>query len=446
MVRMRFLPDEPIVEPVTDLLGFGPLVDQIVAALEETETPFVFGILGDWGTGKTSLMRLVEKTLRARQAHAQVPHLIPIWFNAWLYENEADVVYPLLYTIKKHHDETMPELVESGFSRSFLKVVGASALALADLGLRMATKKATGEALSLEDLADQLKRIEEHPSSIDGLLRPWADKVGELRATFETLIDRYAADYVASFGVRKENVRFVVLIDDLDRCLPDSAVKLLEKIKNFLAVQRAIFILGLNPKIVHQGVRVKYRGLDIDGQRYLEKILNYAFHVPEPEVQRLRDFASGQLSALLPAAEDRREMAPHFETFGEVLAESSFQNPRKIKRILNRYLLFLSRFEANLLKYDIGNIARLIVLAEYFPDLFRLYLTDSGAAGELRKLGTDAFQVDGFEKRYGISLAGCFIELSRMRALFQAVEPLPASGKLDLRRHAKDVFSISRID
>lgn len=442
-MRMRFLPDEPLREQKADLFGLSPFVDLVVRALENTSSPFVFGVLGDWGTGKTSILRLLDASLRSRGG-ANTPHLLPIWFDAWRYENEVNAVYPLLHSIKRSYDQSVPRAAgDRAFAESFLKVATASVLTAADLGLRVLTKHFTGEALKLGDVKDQLKQVEDEAGVLGRVLERWADSVAELSEAFQTLVDRYAEDYAAAHGLAAADVVFVIFIDDLDRCLPERAIDLLERIKNFLAVRRCIFVLGLNAEVIHQGVRVKYRGVEIDGRQYLEKILNYAFHVPEPEPARIRDFATSQLATLLP--DGNAALEANFVTFGEVLSACAFNNPRKIKRILNRYLLFLDKFGGRLVEYEMGNVVRMIVLAEYFPALFRLYLAGADARTELGRIGSDDFEIEAFESRFGVALASSYAELRRMRDLFKMIEPLPAQKLRSLALHAADVFAITRL-
>jgi predicted KAP-like P-loop ATPase len=102
-MKMRFLPDKPIETWMQDQLNLRDFVSQIRTAIENTETPFVFGVLGDWGTGKTSTLNLLKDNLITNKGTK--PYFVPIWFNAWLYENEANIVYPLLYAIKKDYEE-----------------------------------------------------------------------------------------------------------------------------------------------------------------------------------------------------------------------------------------------------------------------------------------------------------------------------------------------------
>jgi predicted KAP-like P-loop ATPase len=60
-----------------------------------TETPLVVGIFGDWGTGKTSLMRLLEAELLARGA-AEGNQLLTLWFDAWKYARQEQSLWRAL--------------------------------------------------------------------------------------------------------------------------------------------------------------------------------------------------------------------------------------------------------------------------------------------------------------------------------------------------------------
>src|SRR5215813_12022257 len=88
---------------------------------------------------------------------------VPIWFNAWEYENEANQIYPLLHTIRANYRNRLkPENEERGFFQSFRDVAVASVLLSADAGFRIATKALTGEALKFEDISKQMEAIADH--------------------------------------------------------------------------------------------------------------------------------------------------------------------------------------------------------------------------------------------------------------------------------------------
>ena len=94
---MKLLNDQAIHEgpkDVADGLGFSTYSEILANAALGTPGPFTVGVYGDWGTGKTSLLRMVEARL------SESENVIPVWFNAWRYEQDDHPVVPLIATIK----------------------------------------------------------------------------------------------------------------------------------------------------------------------------------------------------------------------------------------------------------------------------------------------------------------------------------------------------------
>ncbi|WP_430501296.1 KAP family P-loop NTPase fold protein [Micromonospora trifolii] len=74
-------------------LGFDTYSRIVASAATNTRGPFTIGVFGEWGTGKTSLMRLIERRLD------DDPNVVTVWFNAWRYEQEEHPIIPLVGTI-----------------------------------------------------------------------------------------------------------------------------------------------------------------------------------------------------------------------------------------------------------------------------------------------------------------------------------------------------------
>lgn len=387
-----------------------------------------------------------------RPLQSNTSTFIPIWFNAWKYENEVNMIYPLLFEVRKSYKKRFPVLDEErNFFNNFIAVTEASIGVAADIALRAASKQLIDEALSFEDVQNQVQgAIENSSNNLDKILNGWANKINELHDAFENLLDSYAEDFIVSpenEKTCKSEVKFVFIIDDLDRCLPETTIAVLESIKNYLNAKNCIFVLGLNPSIIYQGISVKYQGLEIDGREYLEKILNYSFYVPEPGCDQISDFVVKRFDNLVLDKKSREKFKSQFQEFGKVLEECNFSNPRKIKRILNRYLFFLKSHEDNIDRFYNSNIVRLIILAEYFPTLFKLFLVSeqkiSSLKGELEQLGLD-FNIDGFEKKYGFEIKAIYPQLSRMSKIFD-LNLSTVGGKSNLIYHAQQVFLITRL-
>ena len=444
-MSMRFLPDQPITQCSQDVLGFSAFVDTIVESLQNTSCPFVFGILGEWGSGKTSIMRMIEEKMAHSLEKLSTPNQVqvPIWFDAWLYENETNVIYPLLHVIHKNlieqlceHSKNKEKLKQ--LEKQFSRVVKGSFLALSDLGLRAATHLFIGETMKLKEVQEILELVEKDPrlSLLEAAMGKWANEVGELRQAFEELLGCYAEEISLAKAVDAKYIRFVIFIDDLDRCLPETVVRILESIKNFLNSSNTIFVLGINPRVVYQGIRSKYPSLDVDGREYLEKIINYSYFVPEPGGQLAAAFAQKGLENLNLGVDSSEGMKDAFAKFGKVIQSSRFSNPRKIKRILNRYLLWLNGNPSD--TFSRANIARLIVIAEYFPALFSVFLSQAPNSNGVPKDLLD-LNLHELEQKYGVAI-GPFRQVALMSDLFNFEE---GRALKEFHEHVKEVLAIT---
>lgn len=425
-MKINFLPDSYEENEQVLSKNFLNFVDQIKNCLHRTTTPFVYGILGDWGSGKTTALKLLEKKVQ-HDFDQRSQLFIPVWFNVWQYENQVDIVYPLLHAIKKDYEQRVSTIKNSQITKkfvdSFKKTVETSVVGLTDFGLKTMTKVITGEAIGLKEIKDYSSTLKETQSSLEKILNEWVDKVDQIKKAFEELLDTYAEDLSKDSTIIKEDIRFVIIIDDLDRCLPQTVITLLENIKNYLSVKNCIFVLGLNPKVVYQGIRIKYNGLEIDGREYLEKILNYPFYIPEPEEDEIKQFIHNQINLCLENAEQFRtdnRTKDFLEEFDKVLSKCYLNNLRRIKRILNRYLIFIGQLDLN--DHVAADISRLVILSETFPDIFKLFLGEKEKVNQIRialsKVGTANFNTKLFDDN-GVSLTFIYPQMVMMKELFQ---------------------------
>ncbi len=145
-------------------------------------------------------------------------------------------------------------------------------------------------------------------------------------------------------------LKIVVFIDDLDRCLPEKAIEVIEGIKTFLDIPGYIFFIGVDREVIEKGVKVKYRGYVLDeksGMRmkteshddeydetvaeipitpsdYLEKIVQMPIPLPPIDTERVK----GYLKELL---EENISVEPYLD----IIQSGLKQNPRTYKRFIN---------------------------------------------------------------------------------------------------------------
>jgi KAP family P-loop domain len=328
-MRTLYLPDTPIIDKKLDKLNSKTFIESVHAAILDAGTPYVFGIFGDWGVGKTSALNLLKEKFDEDLAMGSA-YNVPIWLNIWKFENEMNIVYPLLFALKKDYELRLPvDDAMRSLGRDLVKVVGSSLIALTDLGLRAITKKLTGEAIKLKDIEYHLDLASEDVGEVEQALDTWASEIVRLPELYETFIANYASQLAKKYGVEPKRIRFAFLIDDLDRCLPDTVIGVLERIKNFLSVPGCVYVLAVNQHVVEQGIRSKFASIELDGREYLEKIVNHAFHVPEPSLDSVKVFALERLNELIPDQADQKLFKSNLEEFGQVLGACGFLTQEK---------------------------------------------------------------------------------------------------------------------
>lgn len=299
------LPDVPV-DPLAqryardDGLDRDALVEILTDSAIFTPDTLTVGIYGDWGSGKTSMMRLMEqhviKATRADDEGEQHRVAVPVWFNAWQFEREEHLIIPLIATVYKElariieEDEKNPSLSEklSGKlkegGRDLLTALRATAYAFSGKVSVKGKIPFIGE-VGVEmggSAKDAIERSEE-------LRKRYADLAQETVLERSLYFDAFEALRNASPGIEKAP-KIVIFIDDLDRCLPESAVALLENIKLILDLPNFSFVLGLAPKVVERFVwKTHYEKLDFTEdekkqhmEKYLDKFVQVPIWVPEP--------------------------------------------------------------------------------------------------------------------------------------------------------------------
>jgi hypothetical protein len=145
-------------------------------------------------------------------------------------------------------------------------------------------------------------------------------------------------------GFLKDEARIALFIDDLDRCLPEVTLEVLEAIKLYLNIPQIIFIVGLDRTVV-DGVVIKHydaHGLGKDkAEKYLDKIFQVEVQV-SPSQTQMDDFHKRQIASLDESTGGfwgKNLDIGHRELLEAAVSELSRGNPRELKRLLNSALL-----------------------------------------------------------------------------------------------------------
>lgn len=468
---LKLWSDEP---SAIDLLAFGAVADTVVdAVMDEGLDPVALGVSGTWGSGKTTVLRLVEAALETPEDD-DAPKTLTVLTDPWKYDPSAgakeSLIGDVLDRLEKEITATAGAGGEAlGVLRKLAKRVDWSK------ALRMAARTSlTLQLPSPDDLTDLIRT----GASDSEAAEPRG--LESFKEEFKRLMESAELSHVT---------RVVVLVDDLDRCLPDTVVETLETIRLFLAVPRMSFVLAADEDRVADAIRQRYpaepstesdtlTAAEEPAKLYLHKIVQTT--IPLPALSRFDTEAyllllqlanrlddENQLVALIDQCTDLRLRSADLDELPgvegiDVSAELSFAarltpllyeklrgNPRRIKRFLNDLGVRQSIAERRGIVLDPAIVAKLMVLEVLLPDSFKLVL-DWLARNELRDQmrALDAAAGRGIVEEAPLAVDEEKSESATTKPEGETSDPDPAAPEFDddLIRWAKLPPGVSTVD
>lgn len=390
-METSFWNDQPILSVAQDRFDFLDYADALSDIVLQAHTPITIGLFGPWGTGKTSLMRLLAGNLLGRRTEEhRRTHIV--WFNAWQYERDKSAIWRslLLRVLEGLQElELSPEdkqRIEDWETRLYADVQRKQQGSL-EIDWPKLGKGALHLGLSLvpspENLKEWLTLLEGDLSTVEDVAKAFHRKEIEIHRRQLKFLEEFQGGFAHLVGeyVWRRNGLLVICVDDLDRCLPDHALEVLETIKIFLDAPGCVFLLAADHKRIEDVIRARYGSQDEGlGESYLEKLVQLPFYLPPLEEEQLLHF-------LADAAPDLPAEVARVFTAG--LAP----NPRMVKRTLNIFSLLqaLARKRASrglLEPVEPVLLAKLVVIQARFRELYHDLLEYPNLIHELELLAT----------------------------------------------------------
>lgn len=383
----ELLDDNPTID---DHLGFGPTADAIVEAVKgASRRPFTIGVFGGWGTGKTSLMQMVEVRLKRDRIKT-------VWFNAWKYSGKEVIWNALIQTILLAMKDD-PEFIDESQQDSFKQRLLAVSQALGKYAAKVGTRVIPGGITREEDVDDLWAAL-----SSDVKDKSLFEFINRFESEFGRLVDDYVGESY-----------LVVFIDDLDRCLPENAIEVMEALKLYLDKANCVFVIGVEPSIIEAAITLRYGARStLSASMYLEKIVQVPVAVPRVRTQSGLDLISSIVGPLDAGQRHR---------FRKLIRRGMDRNPRRIKRIANSCAVAFSIAPESSAE-DRLTLAKVLLLQMRFPDFYRELARHSDLLEKLEKTDNkDAWVRAGIGQLY---------EDLELRRFLDDTEEISAPGEL----------------
>jgi len=411
-------------ETELDFLDFDYLIGLLDELIEDnTLLPSSIGVYGDWGSGKSSLIRMSMKKAEQREG------TVCLNFNGWLFEGYEDAKTALVGSIldaiqskqklSTKAKKTISILYKSIDKLKFAKKgvrYGADILLSGGIGtlLELSTKEVISQvqdAVSTDNFPDleEDKILEAIKNELE--FKELREDVKEFQVNFAKLLEE------------SKIKRLVIFIDELDRCSPDTILETLEAIRLFLFTGNSVFIIGADERHISYAVQRKFdeiEGQQINiGKEYLEKIIQYPIRIPRLSSTEMKFYitcllfekslTSVEYEKILTLfneaksenffkfaisfelinekyadiAEKVKEDIVVAEQLSDVLAQGLNGNPRHCKRFLNSLVMREKMSSYKNIKLDRKILAKLMMLEYFKPTLFKQIAEFQGNLQEL---------------------------------------------------------------
>lgn len=413
-----FLNDQ---ETATDLLYYEAIAKTIVKLIGKTaETPITIGVHGDWGAGKSSVLKMLEASFKTND------RTLCLWFNGWTFEGFEDAKTVVIETIVDELRRARPNST---------KVADAAKKVLKRVDWLKVARKAGGFALTAVTgipTMDQLNGLYEsaskfitkpHENVTGEDIKSFAEKAGEfLRAPDET--GDHLPEHIHAFRIEFKELldaadvdQLIIIVDDLDRCLPKTAIATLEAIRLFLFVERTAFVIGADELMIEYAVREHFPDLPQSvgtvsyARNYLEKLIQVPFRIPALGMAETRVYITLLLAENALGSNDKRfqnlllkareDMKRPWKSRGldrqiveeamggsvptevdqalvisahvtKILSEGTRGNPRQIKRFLNSLMLRHAIADERGFGTEIQRpiLAKIMLAERFYPDFY----------------------------------------------------------------------------
>lgn len=421
-------------ETKVDMLNNRAIAKTVVELIKEShDKPISIGIHGDWGAGKSSVLEMVEDEFNGNT------DIECIKFNGWKHQGFEDAKIALMSAIvselieKRKLSTVCGEAVKKIWKNiNWLNVAkGAGTLALT---------AATGipPIGLLSSVLDNLKGNFSDTEKVNTTIESVGQYLKDAKVFEDTSTTKEFAEFQASFSnlLKKSKIqKLVVLIDDLDRCLPEVTIETLEAVRLFMFSNSTAFVIAADEVMIEYAVKKHFPDVTDSSdknigkefsKRYLEKLIQVPFRIPtlgeveaemyitllligsklnenDKDFERLLNVSIDKMKKPwknqgLTISDLHEILSDRYSQVGNeiivanqiypILASNTNGNPRKIKRFINMLLLRYKIAEARGFgdEIELPVLAKVMLAENFLEDFYKEIAAETEESGKCKVL------------------------------------------------------------
>ena len=265
---MTYSSDKPISKISQDLLGRAPFSFQLAKAINNynENSGLVIGIYGGWGTGKTSIINMIENEI----INFEDDKTIFIRFSPWNYSDKDNLIRLFFESLKIklniHHNKNIDNAIDNYL-----------------------------EALDILTLIPGINY------TIVGIIKKFIKAFRKKNEAFDLEANKkYLEKQLSAI-----NKKIIIVIDDLDRLTNIQIRETFQLVKQVADFPNVIYILSMDREVV---ARALTEVQNIDGNDYLEKIVQIPFEIPKIGKDKLQYILNSKIEKIIESSSDKLEI------------------------------------------------------------------------------------------------------------------------------------------
>jgi predicted KAP-like P-loop ATPase len=421
-------------ETKVDMLNNRAIAKTVADVISDCDDkPVSIGIHGDWGAGKSSILAMVEEELANNENG-----YVCIRFNGWKHQGFEDAKIALMSAIVSElsENETIKSKAKDAIKKLWKNI---NWLSVAKVASNTALSLATGipPLGLLNSFFDNIKNNSTDKEKMNSTIDTVGNYLTGAKVFEDTSISKEFSEFQKSFEKLLNDSKIkklVVLIDDLDRCLPKVTIETLEAVRLFMFTKSTAFVIAADESMIQYAVQEHFPNIRQDeinnaydfSQRYLEKLIQIPFNIPalgevesemyitllligsaiqegnsefitliDKAIDKMKKpwintgFTTEELKeALVTQYDNLSDVITVANQISDILAKNTQGNPRKIKRFLNMLLLRNKIATARGFggEIQISYLAKLMLAEYYFPVQYKEIANLTDDSGKCSKL------------------------------------------------------------